>query len=89
MSKKIATSKKPTYLFIFHDEESASQFLAVANSYSNSSSALHPYDGKKGCSLDKLRVLVIGCGSFIFDNAMRSSLEAKAAELGGYHLPKI
>lgn len=86
----IATSKrltKPTYLFIFHDEESASQFLAVANSYSNSSSAKHPYDRNKRCSVDKLRVLVIGCGSLIFDNAMMVALEAKAEELGGYYMP--
>lgn len=85
---KLAPSKKPTYLFVFHDEGSASQFLTVASSYSNSSSAIHPYDGKERCSLDKLRVLVIGCGSFVFDSAMKAELEKVATELGGYYMPK-
>lgn len=87
MFKNIATSK-PTYLFIFSDEENASQFLTIANNYSNSSSAQHPYAQDKRCSLDKRRVLVVGCGSIVFDTAMKADLEAKAEKLGGYYMPK-
>lgn len=85
---KLAQFKKPTYLFIFPNERSASKFLGVASRYSNLSSAVHPYDGKERCSLDKRRVLVIGCGSFVFDSVMRADLEAKAVKLGGYYMPK-
>lgn len=80
-------SKKPSFLFIFSDDQDARQFYDFASSQEHATLVQHPIDAKMRASRDCRQVLVTGVGSLFFDITLHELLLAKAEELGGHYLP--
>lgn len=85
----MSKAKKPAFLFIFSDNQSSEEFLAVANKHSDVSYAQHPLDDNGRGARILNRVLVTGTGSHLFDLSLREELEKIAVTLGGYYSPKV
>lgn len=79
-------SRKPAYAYTFSTEKQAATFLDFAQNYYKSGFAQHP---QRDAIPDKLRVLVTGTGSLLFDSQLKEALDIKATELGGVYQPSV